>query len=124
LLIVNNRDYFASNSAYHSNNTRNRNDLHLPQVTLAKYQKDVYYSGIKTFNGLPKAITDISSKPHNFKIALKPYLYTHSIILQMNFLTNSNILHLLCLNYPSSYTVQLYYFSLYLLIIHCSFTFH
>jgi len=27
------------------------------------YQKGVYYSGIKIFNGLPKAIKDISSKP-------------------------------------------------------------
>ena len=28
-------------------------------------------------NGLPKAIKDISSKPKNFKIALKHYLLTH-----------------------------------------------
>jgi hypothetical protein len=61
-----------------SNNTRQRNDLHLSQATLAKYQKEVYYSGIKTFNGLPKAIKDISSKPYKFKIALK-HLYTHSL---------------------------------------------
>jgi hypothetical protein len=42
------------------------------------YQKGVYYSDITPFNGLPKAIEDISSKPKKFKIALKHYLLTHS----------------------------------------------
>jgi hypothetical protein len=42
------------------------------------YQKGVYYSGIKIFNSLLKAIKDISSKPKKFKIALKQYLLTHS----------------------------------------------
>jgi hypothetical protein len=47
-------------------------------VSLAMYQKGVYYSGIKIFNGLPQAIKDISSMPKKFKIALKHYLLTHS----------------------------------------------
>src|SRR5215510_15084503 len=55
LFIVNNRDYFVKNSVYHNIYTRQRNNLHLPQVTLAMYQKEVYYSGIKIFNGLPMA---------------------------------------------------------------------
>jgi len=42
------------------------------------YQKGVYYSVIKIFNGLPKAIKDISSKSKKFKIALKHYLLTYS----------------------------------------------
>ena len=63
LFVVNKRDYFVSNSVYHNINNRQRNDLHLPQVTLAMYQKGVYYSGIKIFNGLRKSIKDISSKP-------------------------------------------------------------
>jgi len=77
LFIVNNRDYFVSNSVHH-NNTRRKNDLHLPQVSMAMYQKGVYYSGIKIFNSLPKAIKDISSKPKKSKIALKHYLLKHS----------------------------------------------
>ena len=32
-------------------------------LSLAMYQKGVYYSDIKIFNGLHKAIKDISSKP-------------------------------------------------------------
>jgi len=42
------------------------------------YQKGVYYLGIKIFNGLPKAIKNISTKPKKFKTALKHYLLTHS----------------------------------------------
>ena len=33
LFVVSNRDYFVSNGVYHNINTRQRNDLHLPQVT-------------------------------------------------------------------------------------------
>jgi hypothetical protein len=71
LFIVNNRDYCVSNSEYHNIITRWRNYLPLPQISLAMYQKGVCYSGIKIFNGIPKAIKDISSKPKKFKIALK-----------------------------------------------------
>jgi len=79
LFVFNNRDYFVSNSVYHNINTRQKKkDLHLPQVSLAMYRKGVYYSGIKIFNGLPKAIKDISSKPKKFKTALKHYLLSHS----------------------------------------------
>jgi hypothetical protein len=74
MFVVNNSEYFVLNNAYHSNNTRRRNDLHLPQVTLSMYQKGVYYSGIKTFSALPKAINDVSNKPNKFRIALKHFL--------------------------------------------------
>jgi hypothetical protein len=78
LFVVNNRDDFVSNNAYHSNNTRQTNDLHLPQVTLIMYQKGVYYSDIKIFSAVPKAIKGISSKPSKFKIAVKHFLYAHA----------------------------------------------
>jgi hypothetical protein len=78
MFVVNNSEYFVLNNAYHSNNTRRRNDLHLAQVTLSMYQKGVYYSGIKIFNALSKAIKDVSSKPNKFKIALKHFLLEHS----------------------------------------------
>ena len=89
LFVVNNRNYFIPNSVYHDSNTRHRNDLHLPQATLAMYQKGVCYSGIKVFNGLPRALKDISSKPGKFRIALKKFLQTHSFIVSMSILKNS-----------------------------------
>ena len=92
LFVVNNRDYFVSNDVNNNINTRQKNDLHLPHVSLAMYQKGVYYSGITIFNGPPKAIKDISSKPKKFKIALKDCLLTHSVYsLDEFFLANSNI---------------------------------
>jgi hypothetical protein len=78
LCVVNYRNYFIHNSAYHDSNTRHRNDLHLPQATLAMYQKGVYYSGVNVFNSLPRTLKDISSKPGKFKIALTNFLQTHS----------------------------------------------
>ena len=70
LFVVNNRNHFIPNSVYHDSNTRQRNYLNLPQATLAMYQKEVYYSGIKVFNGLPR--------PDKFKIALRKFLQTRS----------------------------------------------
>ena len=78
LFVVNNRGCFVSNNEYHNINTRQKNDLHMPQVSLAMYQKGVQCLGIKIFNSLPKAIKDISSKPKKFKVTLKYYLLTHS----------------------------------------------
>jgi hypothetical protein len=78
LFVVKNRYYFTPNSAYYDCSTRHRNDLHLPQATLAMYQKGVYYSGIKVFSSLPRPLKDISSKPGKFKSALKHFLQTHS----------------------------------------------
>jgi hypothetical protein len=41
VVLFNNTDYFVSNSVFHSYTTRQRSDLHLPQVTLAMYEKGV-----------------------------------------------------------------------------------
>jgi hypothetical protein len=41
---------------------------------LAIYQKGVYYSGIKIYNHLSKAIKDLSGDKNKFKLALKRYL--------------------------------------------------
>jgi hypothetical protein len=75
--VAHNKDYFVSNSVYHNINTRRKKYLHFPQVSLAMYQKGIYYSGIEIFNSLSKAINDISSKPKKFKIFLKHFLLTH-----------------------------------------------
>jgi len=78
LFVVHNRGYFAPNSIYNNFNTRQKNNLHLPHVSLIMYQKGVLYSGINFFNALPSTIKDISSNPKKFKAALKHYLLKHS----------------------------------------------
>jgi len=78
LFVVHNRGYFASNSVYNNINTRQKNDLHLPQVSLTIYQKGVLYSGIKIFNALSMTIKDTSSNSKKLKVTLKDYLLTYS----------------------------------------------
>jgi len=55
----------------HNLDTRQRNNLYLPQANLTIYQKGVYYSGIKFFNNLPLEIKNIADNQNKFKIALK-----------------------------------------------------
>jgi hypothetical protein len=43
-------------------------------LNLSKYQKGVYYSGIKIFNHLPQNIKNLSCKVKKFKLALKRFL--------------------------------------------------
>lgn len=59
-------------------NTRRKLDLHMPNVNLTKYQKGVYYTGIKLFNHLPPKIKSINYDIKIFRPALKDYLLSHS----------------------------------------------
>ena len=74
LFVVKNIDEFTSSSDVHSINTRHRSDLHPPSIKLSKYQKGVYYSGIKIFNYLPQNIKDLRWNVKKFKLALKRFL--------------------------------------------------
>jgi hypothetical protein len=48
--VVDNMEKFQTNSDIHSISTRYRYNLHVSNSNLSKYQKGVYYSGIKIFN--------------------------------------------------------------------------
>ena len=76
--VIQNRGHFTSNSSFHNINTRQENDMRLPQVSLTMYQKGVLYSSIKVFNALPMTVKSISSNPKQFKVTLKNYLLSHS----------------------------------------------
>ena len=65
---------FSTNSKVHTINTRHRSDLHSPSTNLTKYQKGVYYSGIKIFIHLPKNIKNLSWNVKKFKLASKRFL--------------------------------------------------
>ena len=85
LFVVHNRGYFAPNSIYHNFNTRQKNNLHLPHVSLTMYQKGVFYSGINVFNALPLTIKEISSNPTKFKSSPKA-LSAKTFILQFRWI--------------------------------------
>jgi hypothetical protein len=76
--VVDNLETFQTNSDIHNFRTRYRNNLHVPKTNLSKYQKEVYYSGIKLFNNFPPTIRSLNHDIKKFKPALKEYLLSHS----------------------------------------------
>ena len=71
VFVLKNIDEFTTNSDVHTINTRHKSDLHPPSMKLAKYQKGVYYSGIKVFNHLPQNFKKISWNVYKFKLTLR-----------------------------------------------------
>jgi len=65
---------FTTNSDIHSINTRYKSNLYPPLLRLTKYQKGVYYTGIKIYNCLPPKIRELTSKIIQFKKVLKKFL--------------------------------------------------
>jgi hypothetical protein len=85
--IVNNQEHSQTNSATHSVNIRNKNQLHRPFANLSCFQKSAYYAGI---NSLPSSLTSLINKKEQFKVALKGYLITHSFYSVDEFLMFTN----------------------------------
>jgi len=50
--VIKNKDLFTKNNKIHKIDTRQRNNLHLPSVSLKKFQTAVLYIGIKIYNSL------------------------------------------------------------------------
>jgi hypothetical protein len=74
VFVVKNIDEFTTNSDVQAINTRHKSDLHPPSIKFAKYQKGVYYSGIKIFSYLPQNIKKLSWNVKKFKLTLKMFL--------------------------------------------------
>jgi hypothetical protein len=53
MYVVQNKNFFLTDKENHNVDTRQRNNLYLPQANLTIYQKGAYYLGIKIFNNLP-----------------------------------------------------------------------
>jgi hypothetical protein len=73
-VIKKNKHLFYTNNHVHSVHTRFKTNLHLPTANLTKFQKGVFYSGIKTFNKLPHNIKDLANEIIPFQNALKRFL--------------------------------------------------
>jgi hypothetical protein len=57
---------------------RYKYNLHVPNTNLSKYQKGIYYSGIKLFSNLPPTIKSLNHDIKKFNTALEEYLLPHS----------------------------------------------
>jgi len=61
IFMIKNKHLFYTNKQIHSVHTRFKTNLHPPIANLIKFQKGVYYSGIKIFNNLPHNIKDLAN---------------------------------------------------------------
>jgi len=85
---------FTTNSDIHSINTRYKSNLYPPLLRLTKYQKGVYYTGIKIYNCLPPKIRELTSNIIQFKKVLKKFLLRGSFYTVEEFLDWASMLDL------------------------------
>jgi len=78
MFVVQNKTLFLTNTENYNFDTRQRNNLHLPQANLTIYQKRACYLGIKIFNNVPLEIKNVAGNQKKFKITLKKFLYAYS----------------------------------------------
>jgi hypothetical protein len=75
LLFLNkNRNQFKTNSDIHHYATRQQFNFYQPSDNLTKYQKEVYYHGVKMFNMLPPHTEIEFDNPKKYKSTLKKFL--------------------------------------------------
>jgi hypothetical protein len=77
--MIRNRSQFLVTSEVHHINTRQHANFHHPSVNVAKYQKGVYYLGVKVFNALPSYIKTEFNNPKKFKVVLQKFLCEKSV---------------------------------------------
>jgi hypothetical protein len=78
MFVVQHKDLFITSIESHNLETRQSNNLYIPQANLSIYQKGAYYSGIKIFNKLPSNIKNVNGNIAKFKTTLKKFIYTNS----------------------------------------------
>jgi hypothetical protein len=76
-MIRNKNQFLVSSEIYHID-TRQYANFHKPFVNLTKYQKGVYYLGVKVFNMLPSYIKIEYDNSKKFKFVLQEFLYANS----------------------------------------------
>jgi len=77
-LVIKNKRLYNTNNQIYNVHTRFKTNLHPPIANLTKFQKGVYYSGIKIFNNLPHNIKDLANEITLFRNALKRILLINS----------------------------------------------
>jgi len=78
MFMIRNRSQFLVNSEIHHINTRQHANFQQPSVNVAKYQKGVYYLGVKVFNAFPSDIKIEFNNPKKIKVILQKFLYEKS----------------------------------------------
>jgi hypothetical protein len=84
LFVTDNQTKFCSGSDVHGLNTRNREQLYLPNANLSVFQKGSVFVAIKLFNRLPKIIQSLKEDRMRFRNKLSSYLMSNSFLLFLN----------------------------------------
>jgi hypothetical protein len=93
IYLAGNIQLYTMNKEVHNYNTRNSSNFHIPNANLTKYQKGVYYMGIKLYNQLPIDVKNSVNKQKLFGSALKSFLHSNSFYtLQEFYHYNCNML--------------------------------
>jgi hypothetical protein len=71
MFMIRNRSKFLANSEIHHINTRQHANFHQISVNVAKYQKGLYYLGVKVFSVLPSDIKGEFNNPKKFEVLQK-----------------------------------------------------
>jgi hypothetical protein len=101
MFVVKNKNFLLTNNENHNIDTRQRNNLYLPQTNLTIYQKGAYYSEIKIFNNLPLEIKIVADDQKKFKHEMK------KIFIHLYFIYNGRVPYLL-VNYVLYYKIPNY----------------
>jgi hypothetical protein len=78
MFVVKNRNLFKLNSDIYGFSTRCDNDFCLQQNE-NYFRKEFSYSGIKTYNHLPKTVKELSHDVKKFRLALKRFIISNSL---------------------------------------------
>jgi hypothetical protein len=76
--MTRNKNQFVVNSGVYPTDTRQHANFHHPSVKVTKYQKGVYYLGVKVFNMLPSYIKAKFDNPKKFKVVLQKFLHENT----------------------------------------------
>ena len=68
MFLVQNKNLFLRNNDNLSLDTRQRNNIYLPQANLTIYQKGAYYLEIKFSNNLPLEIKNFAGNQRKWKL--------------------------------------------------------
>jgi hypothetical protein len=78
LFVTDNQTKFCSGSDFHGLNTRNHEQLYLPNSNLSVFHKGSMFAAIKLFNRLPKRIQSLKEDGMSFRNKLSSYLMSNS----------------------------------------------
>jgi hypothetical protein len=76
--VIDKQTKFCSSLDIHGLNTRNREQLYLPNLNLSVFQKGTRLTAIKLFNRLPKTIQSLKKDKISFRNKLILYLMNNS----------------------------------------------